>query len=315
MQFESRRLGTSELHVSPIGLGCVTFGREIDEQTSCVILDQATDRGITLLDTAAVYGEGASEAILGRWFQHRAKRDRVILATKVSGRLSRNRVAQSVEASLGRLGTDRIDLIQAHDWDGETPLEETLEAFDLLMQRGLVRACGCSNWSVTQLNKARSLAQDNGWAPLESVQPIYNLVDRRIEQALLGVCAAEQIGVISYSPLGAGFLTGKYRRDGPVPTGTRFDVKPAHRDIYFTDHGFGVVESLRAASRETERSMAQLALAWVFRQPAITSVLVGARTQRHIDQAFEAMKTSQTPELQGLFDRMRCSGLGPRARS
>ena len=304
MQFESKRLGTSELHVSPIGLGCVTFGREIDEQTSCAILDHATDRGITLLDTAAAYGEGASEAILGRWFQRQAERDRVILATKVSGRLSRARVTESVEASLRRLGIDRIDLLQAHDWDPETPLEETLEAFDLLMQRGLVRAWGCSNWSVSQLNETRSLAQDNGWASLSSVQPIYNLIDRRIEHELLGVCTAERVGVISYSPLGAGFLTGKYRRGGHVPTGTRFDVKPAHRDIYFTDHGFGIVQSLRAASQEAGRSMAQLALAWVLRRRTITSVLVGARTPQHIDQAFEAMETSQTPELQGIFDRL-----------
>ena len=135
MPVDRRQLGQSGLRVSPIGLGCVTFGREIDDVTSQTILDHAMDLGITLLDTAAVYGDGSSEKILGRWMQDRATRDRVVLATKVSGRLSRDRIIQSAEASLRRLDTDRIDLLQAHDWDGETRLEETLEAFHTLRVR------------------------------------------------------------------------------------------------------------------------------------------------------------------------------------
>lgn len=301
---ETRRLGTSEFLVSSIALGCVTFGREIDEETSFAILDRAVERAITLLDTAAVYGEGASETILGRWFRRRGLRDRIVLATKVSGRLTRDLVLRCAEASLERLGTDRIDLLQAHDWDDQTPLEETLEAFETLVQRGLVRACGCSNWTASQLTQARTHAQQNGWAPLVSIQPIYNLVDRRIEQTLLETCQTEQIGVISYSPLGAGFLTGKYRRDGNVPAGTRFDVKPAHRDIYFTDQGFRIVESLRKAAAETGRSMVELALAWAFREPRITSVLIGARNPRQVDQAFEALETARSPEFAALLSSL-----------
>jgi 1-deoxyxylulose-5-phosphate synthase len=304
MQLEYRDLGATDLRVSSIGLGCVTFGREIDQETSLTILDRAVDLGINLLDTAAVYGEGASEETLGRWLRLRSTRDRVVLATKVSGRLTGDLVVESVEASLRRLATDRIDLLQAHDWDAQTPLEETLAAFESLVQRGLVRFCGCSNWSVAHLRQARSLAAERDWKPQESIQPIYNLVDRHIEEGLLDFCSSQSIGVMTYSPLGAGFLTGKYRRDTAVPTGTRFDVKPAHQDIYFTDQGFRVMESLRSLADETGQPMARLALAWVLRRQGVTSVLVGARTPQHVDQAFEALKAAHSAELTGLLDRL-----------
>lgn len=304
MQLEYRQLGKTDLQVSPIGLGCVTFGREIDQEISLTILDRAVDLGINLLDTAAVYGEGASEETLGRWLRQRTTRDRIVLATKVSGRLTRDLVVESVEASLQRLATDRIDLLQAHDWDDQTPLEETLEAFESLVGRGLVRFCGCSNWSVAQLRQARSLATEHGWNPLESIQPIYNLVDRHIEEELLDFCSSDSIGVMTYSPLGAGFLTGKYRRDAVVPTGTRFDVKPAHQAIYFTDQGFRAMETLRSLAEENGQPMARLALAWVLRRQGITSVLVGARTPQHVDQAFEALEAAHLPEWSGLLDRL-----------
>lgn len=304
MNLQYRQLGTTGLQVSSIGLGCVTFGREIDEETSLAVLDQALGRGINLLDTAAVYGEGASEEILGRWMRLRSNRDHVVLATKVSGRLTSDLVVASVEASLKRLATDRIDLLQAHGWDEETPLEETLQAFDSLVRRGLVQFCGCSNWNVTQLERAHSIAAEQGWIPLQSIQPIYNLVDRNIEEGLLEFCSARNIGVLTYSPLGAGFLTGKYRRDGAVPVGTRFDVKPAHQGIYFTEQGFCAMESLRSLADESGEPMARLALAWVLRRDAITSVLVGARTPLHVDQAFGALETAHSPRLQGLLDRL-----------
>ena len=304
MDVQYRQLGATDLQVSSIGLGCVTFGREIDEETSLAVVDRAIDRGINLLDTAAVYGEGASEEILGRWMRLRSNRDHVVLATKVSGRLTSDLVVASVEASLKRFATDRIDLLQAHDWDKETPLEETLEAFDGLVRRGLVRFCGCSNWSVAQLQRAQLLAAEQSWSSLQSIQPIYNLVDRHIEEGLLEFCSTENIGVLTYSPLGAGFLTGKYRRDGAISTGTRFDVKPAHQDIYFTDRGFHVMESLRSIANELGEPMARLALAWVLRRERITSVLVGARTPRHVDQAFEALDAVRSPGLQELLDRL-----------
>ena len=291
MTLQYQRLGKTDFRVSSIGLGCVTFGREIDAATSFAVLDRAAERGVNLLDTAAVYGEGSSEAVVGRWMRDRANRDRIVLATKVSGRLCRDRISRSVEASLRRLGTDRIDLLQAHDWDDQTPLEETLAALGNLVRCGMVRYCGVSNWKLGQLEAAFSLSTHNAWPRLESVQPIYNLVDRRIEEGLLDLCTEQRLGVLTYSPLGAGFLTGKYRRGGPVPAGTRFDVKPAHRDIYFTNHGFRVMEGLRKLASRLDMPMSRLALAWVFRRPAITSVLIGARRPSHVDQAFEALNT------------------------
>ncbi|MFH1264088.1 MAG: aldo/keto reductase, partial [Planctomycetota bacterium] len=283
-------LGKTDLRVSSIGLGCVTFGREIDAATSFDVLDRAFERGVNLLDTAAVYGGGASEEVIGRWLRDRRVRDKIVLATKVSGRLTGRAIPRSVEESLRRLGTDRIDLVQAHDWDNETPLVETLEAFDRLAGQGKVRYCGSSNWDTGQLQRALNLAKDHGWRRLESVQPIYNLVDRRIERELLPLCASHDLGVLTYSPLGAGFLTGKYRQGGPVPEGTRFDVIPGHQNIYFTEHGFGVVEGLRQAADRAKRSMVGLALSWVLQRRGVTSVLIGARHPRHVDQALGALK-------------------------
>ena len=283
-----RTLGKSDLTVSSIGLGCVTFGREIDQQTSFQVLDHALERGITLFDTAEAYANGASETVLGNWMAERGVRDRIVLATKVLGTLTRERVISSAEESLRRLQTDRIDLFQLHSWDNDTPLEETLAALTTLVEQGKVRAIGCSNWSAWQLCKALLLIQQQGLAPLASTQPPYNLVQREIEADLLPLCADQQIGTITYSPLAAGFLTGKYRRGQEVPNGTRFDVMPGHQPIYFTDHGYATLEQLDRAAEQSGRSMIQLALSWVLRQAGITSVLIGARNTAQVDQAFDA---------------------------
>ena len=283
-----RTLGKSDLTVSSIGLGCVTFGREIDQQTSFQVLDHALERGITLFDTAEAYANGASETVLGNWMAERGVRDRIVLATKVLGTLTRERVISSAEESLRRLQTDRIDLFQLHSWDNDTPLEETLAALTTLVEQGKVRAIGCSNWSAWQLCKALLLIQQQGLAPLASTQPPYNLVQREIEAELLPLCADQQIGTITYSPLAAGFLTGKYRRGQEVPNGTRFDVMPGHQPIYFTDHGYATLEQLDRAAEQSGRSMIQLALSWVLRQAGITSVLIGARNTAQVDQAFDA---------------------------
>ncbi len=275
-------LGRSDLRVSSIGLGCVTFGREIDRETSFEILDHALERGINLLDTAAAYAGGASETVLGEWMAERGVRDRVVMATKVTGALSKELVIASAEESLSRLKCERIDLFQLHCWDELTPVEETLEALAMLVEQGKVRYVGCSNWSAAQLEQ--SLPQ------MVSVQPPYNLVQREIEADLLPLCQAQQVGVLSYSPLGAGFLTGKYRRGGEVLAGTRFDVIPGHQPIYFTDEGFGVVERLSEVAESSGWSMIELALAWVISRPGISSVLIGARNTGHVDQAFAAEK-------------------------
>jgi aryl-alcohol dehydrogenase-like predicted oxidoreductase len=282
---EYRRLGQSDLSVSSIGMGCVTFGREVDPQSSLVIMDHAFEQGITLFDTAEAYAQGASERVVGEWMKTRQTRDKVVLATKISGQLTRHRIVASAEASLKRLQTDRIDLLQTHVWDESTPLEETLGALTTLVQQGKVRHIGCSNYSAPQLTAALALSNTAGVSRLVSVQPPYNLVQRNIEADLVPLCAAENIGVISYSPLAAGFLTGKYRQGAAIPSGTRFDVIPGHQDIYFTAHGYQVLEKLDAESQATGKSHVQLALSWVLDRPGITSVLIGARNIDQIDQA------------------------------
>lgn len=301
---ELRKLGTTDLNVSSIALGCVTFGREIDAATSFAVLDRAMECGINLLDTAAVYGQGASETVLGQWLKERKLHDRVVVATKVSWRLTSDAVRESVEGSLRRLGVERIDLLQAHDWDSQTPVEETLEAFDGVVCEGKVRYVGCSNWDADQMCRSLEIQASHGWAGLSSVQPMYNLADRSIEHDLFALCAERQIGVITYSPLGAGFLTGKYRPGGEVPEGTRFDVIPGHQDIYFTERGFRVVEELERTSLESGHSMVKLAIGWVLRQSGVTSVLIGARRPEHVDQAFEAEEWARGDDAQQWLDRL-----------
>ncbi|MEQ9410811.1 MAG: aldo/keto reductase [Fuerstiella sp.] len=287
-----RQLGSTDLSVSAIGMGCVTFGREIDHPVSLKIMDHAFESGITLFDTAEAYGQGSSESLLGEWLQTRQCRDRVVLATKVNGTLTRARILASAESSLKRLQTDYIDLLQTHVWDESTQLEETLEALTLLVQQGKVRYVGCSNYSAEQLARALQLADQNGLARMACVQPPYNLVQRDIEADLLPLCAARQIGVISYSPLAAGFLTGKYRPGQSVPEGTRFDVIPGHQEIYFNEHGYEVLARLDEEADRTGVPHIEQALSWVFRQPGVTSVLVGARQTSHLDQALAAMKSA-----------------------
>lgn len=293
-----RTLGKSDLKVSSIGMGCVTFGREIDREASFEVMDHALERGITLFDTAEAYSGGASETVLGEWIADRQVRDRIVLATKVSGTLTRDRVMSSAEESLQRLKTDRIDLFQLHDWDGETPLGETLAALSELVDHGKVRAIGCSNWSAWHLCKALLIIEQQKLAPLTSIQPPYNLVQREIEADVLPLCADQGIGTISYSPLAAGFLTGKYRRDEEVPNGTRFDVIPGHQPIYFTDHGYETLRRLDEVAGQTGHSLVHIAMAWVLSQSSITTVLIGARNTTQVDQAFQAAEVSLDHELQ-----------------
>ncbi len=302
---ESRQLGNSELNVSSIGLGSVTFGREIDAETSFSILDHAMDRDINLIDTAEVYSAGGSEEVLGQWLSRNGNRDKVVLATKIAPPLGRERVLQFADDSLRRLQTDVIDLYQLHAYDGGTPFEETLAALNSLVEQGKVRYIACSNFAAWQLCKALWIADVNGWAPMVSVQPNYSIAIRDIEAELLPFCADQNIGVISYSPLGAGFLTGKYTKTWTAPKGTRFDVMPDHWEIYENDISMRRMEGLREVAADTGISMVQLALAWAIGQPGITSVLIGCRSKSHVDQAFQAEEMGLTQDLR---DRINALG-------
>ena len=299
---EYRQLGKTDLKVSSIGLGCVTFGREIDEATSFKVMDHALSRGINLFDTAEAYGGGASEATVGKWLKASGKRDDVVVCTKVSGNLTKERIISSTEASLRRLNVDTIDLFQLHRFDPTVEVEEKMEALNQIVEKGYARYIGCSNFAAWQLTKALWKQDVNGWARLESVQPMYNLVDRGIEQELIPLCADQQVGIVSYSPLGAGFLTGKYSRGGEVPKGTRFDVMPGHQPLYFTERGWRVVEALRAQSELSGNSMIQLTLAWTIGQPGITCVLIGARDTAQVDQAFEAEALGMSDDVRAMLN-------------
>lgn len=288
---EYRTLGNTDLKVSSIGLGCVTFGREIDEATSFTVMDHALERGITLFDTAEAYAKGRSEEVVGQWLKARGRRDQIVLATKVTPPLDEERILAAAEASLRRLQTDVIDLYQLHAFDPKTPLEATLAALNKLVEQGKVRYLGCSNFAAWQLCKALWEADANGWPRLESVQPNYNLAVRDIEAELLPCCADQEIGVITYSPLGAGFLTGKYTRSKTAPAGTRFDLLPSHWSIYDNEVAFQRMEKLRTKAEQTGRPMVDLALSWVIGQPGVTSVLIGCRSTAHVDQAFVAEQT------------------------
>jgi aryl-alcohol dehydrogenase-like predicted oxidoreductase len=299
---EYRALGDTTLQVSSIGMGCVTFGREIDQVTSFEVLDRALERGINLFDTAAAYAAGASERVLGQWLADRGVRDQIVLATKMNGVLTKQEIIKSADESLARLQTDRIDLFQLHHWDEETPLEDMLAGLHSLVDSGKVRWIGCSNWQAEQLAESLLLCREQGLQRIQSVQPPYNLVQREIEAELLPLCAEERVGLITYSPLAAGFLAGKYHRGSDVPAGTRFEIIPGHQPIYFTDHGFSVLERLERAAEESGRSMVQIALSWSLTRPNISSVLIGARSTAQVDQAFDAMAAGIDPDLCSRLD-------------
>lgn len=299
-----RPLGRTGLRASAIGLGCVTFGREIGAEAAVAILDRAFERGVNLVDTAAAYGDGASEEVLGRWLAASPARRRIIVATKVSGRLTREAIARSAEESLRRLGVERIDLLQAHDWDSAGDLEEILGAFDELVAAGKIGGYGCSNWPAEQVGLALELAGRRGWRRLEAVQPRYSLVDRDLEAALLPLCRRHDLGVISYSPLGAGFLTGKYAPGRAVPAGTRFAIKPGHQRIYFHDRAFEIARRIEEIARREGCTPARLALGWILRRPHLTSVLIGARHTGQVDQAFEALAEPPDPSVLEELDRL-----------
>lgn len=297
-------LGRSSLRVSRIGLGCVTFGREIDEDTALPIMDHAISRGINLFDTAEVYAKGRSEEVVGKWIESRRSRSKIVLATKVATNLTRERVLASCEASLRRLKTDHIDLFQLHHFDPKNPQEPALEAMDMLVKQGKVLSIGCCNHAAWQLCKALWKQDVNKWARFDSSQECYNLTIREIEHDAIPLAEDQQLGVLGYSPLGAGFLTGKYGRDRIIPPGTRFDVVDGHSDPYFLEKSFGIVDALREKSAELGITMVSLALAWVLGNPSITSMLIGARQLGHVDQAIDALSIKLSPELRKELSNM-----------
>ena len=288
----NRLMGRTGLRVSELCLGSMTFGREADEETSNAILDAFVEAGGNFIDTADVYSTGGSEEILGRWLRKRRRED-LVVATKVrfpmgdgpnDQGLGRKHIIEGVEASLRRLGTDHIDLYQVHAWDPATPLEETLSTLDSLVRAGKVRYLGASNFTGWQLQKAVGLSRERGWEPFSCLQPLYNLLDREAEWELLPVCRNEGLGVIPWSPLRGGWLSGSIRRGmREPPSGTR--VETAEKlgwgeswSAYQDERTWRVLDALFAVAGTTGRPPAQVAVNWLLRQADVTSPIVGART-------------------------------------
>jgi len=278
---ETRTIGS--LEVSVVGVGCNNFGGRIDDAATRAVVDAALDEGITLFDTADVYGGRRSEELLGAALGSR--RDGVVIATKFGMGDGTNlpkgagarAVAEAVEGSLRRLGTDRIDLYQLHAPDDATPVDETLEALDRLVRDGKVREIGCSNFDGTRIDDAALSAEKNGTAGFVSVQNELSLLRRRGEGDLLAACARHGLTVLPYFPLASGMLTGKYRRGEEPPPGTRLAGMPAdRRERALSDRRFDTVEALDAFARTRGHTLLELAMSWLAGLPHLASVIAGA---------------------------------------
>lgn len=305
-----RYLGRTGLKVSELCLGAMTFGRETEEDDSYALMDRFVEAGGNFIDTANVYSRGVSETIVGRWLKEKRREDYVI-ATKVrfpmgdgpnDQGLSRKHILASVEESLRRLQTDYIDLYQIHGWDPGPAMEEILSTLHKLVRSGKVRYIGASNLTGWQLQKFMDLSKQVGWEGFVSLQPLYNLLDRSIEWELLPVCQNEGIGVIPWSPLRGGWLSGKYHRgmDGP-PSGSR--VKKAEEEgwgeawsIYNTEHTWSVIDELFAVAEEADKTPAQVALNWVLNRPGITAPIIGVRKMSHLEDNLGAAEFTLTDD-------------------
>jgi aryl-alcohol dehydrogenase-like predicted oxidoreductase len=293
---EKRRIGS--LEVSVAGLGCNNFGWRIDAQSSATAVNAALDAGINFFDTADIYGGGQSEEFLGRALKER--RNNVLIATKFGMKMDEQRhgarpeyLRQAVEDSLRRLGTDRIDLYQQHQPDSDVPIADTLGALNELVRAGKVREIGCSNFTGDQLREAES-AVPKGGARFVSVQNQYSLVHREPEQDVLPECVRAGIAFIPFFPLASGLLTGKYRRGQPLPEGSR-----AHDGFgpkVFTDENLALVESLAEFAKGHGHTMLELAVSWLAAQPAVASIIAGAKTPEQVESNASAANWKMTPD-------------------
>lgn len=288
---KQRTLGNSGLLVSVVGLGCNNFGMRCDLDASRAVIDKAIDSGITLFDTADVYGSrGGSETILGEVLGSR--RDEIVLATKFRFAMdeagkkqgaSRRYIMSAVEASLTRLKTDWIDLYQLHSVDIQTPMEETLRALDDLIRQGKVRYVGCSNVPAWQVADAHWIAKSLGINGFVSCQDEYSLIVRDIEKELVPATKAYGLGILPYFPLACGMLTGKYKRD-VMPEGARLTNTARLADKYMTDQNWQIVESLEAFASARNHSLLELAFSWLASQPTVSSVIAGATKPEQVEQ-------------------------------
>jgi aryl-alcohol dehydrogenase-like predicted oxidoreductase len=316
---QHRQIGSSGIEVSTLGLGTMMFGRwgNPDEQACRTMVDRALDAGVTLFDTADIYDFGVSEEYLGRALVGR--RDQVVLATKVGNAmsddplergLSARWVVQSCEASLRRLQTDYIDLYQMHRPDPDTPIDETLQAFDSLVQAGKVRATGTSTFSPAQLAEARSCAEQLGVTAPGSEQPPYSALVRKAEVEVLPWCHQNDVGVLVWAPLNGGWLTGKYQLDS-LDTSARAAREPEHfdhRDAAMRQTKRDLVSALGDVAAGDGLTLIQLALGFVLANPAVTSALIGPRTPEQLESLLQAADVTLSPDVLAMIDQIVAPG-------
>jgi aryl-alcohol dehydrogenase-like predicted oxidoreductase len=317
---EFRTLGRSGCAVSTLSLGTMTFGSESDEAVSHAQLDRFVEAGGNFIDTADVYSGGRSEEIIGRWLATRPAhvRDQVVLATKgrfPTGRgpndagLSRRSLDRALASSLGRLGVDVIDLYQVHAWDPLTPVEETLRFLDDQVRAGTIRYVGLSNFTGWQVQKAACIADFRGLSRPVTLQPQYNLLAREIEWEIVPACLAEGLGLLPWSPLGGGWLTGKYERDRRPSGATRLGENPergveAYDRRAQAERTWAILDAVREVARARGVSMAQVALAWLVDRPTVTSVILGARTVAQLDDNLAAADLHLAAEETARLDQV-----------
>lgn len=297
---QNRKLGVSEITIAPLVFGTNVFGWTTDENMTFKLLDYFTEQGFNAIDTADVYSKwvdghvgGESELAIGKWLKQSGKRDKIVLATKLGAELapdkkglSRKYIISAVEASLKRLNTDYIDLYQSHYDDPETPIEETLSAYELLIKEGKIRIIGASNFTPERLEKSLQVGRDNNLPVYQTFQPEYNLYDRaNFEENIRPITTANNLSVISYFSLASGFLTGKYK--------SLDDIKDSKRagfvEKYFTDRGLNILKALDQVAEKNETTAGSIALAWVIQQPGITAPIASAT---NIDQLADLIKAT-----------------------
>jgi len=315
-----RKFGRTGLTVSRLCLGTMTFGLQTEEDASRRILDTAADAGVNFIDTADVYplgsehsDAGRTEEIVGRWLK--GKRDRFILATKAVGKMgpsawdqgaSRKHLLDAIDASLKRLGTDYVDLYQLHTDDANTPLDETLEALDVIVRSGKARYIGVSNFLAYRLARALGRADVLRVARFVSVQPRYNLLFRQIERELLPLAAEEQLAVMPYNPLAGGLLTGKHKLDAAPPSGrfteTVGKAGAMYQERYWHQREFETIERLKAIVEPTGQSLTRVSLAWVLTNPLVTSAIIGASRAEQLNDTLAASELVLDADIKQQLD-------------
>lgn len=327
---EHRSLGESGLKVPVLCLGAMTFGEAdeksfmhklgCDEKTSFAIMSRALEAGVTFIDTADVYGQdGLSERVVGAWMEEAKTRDKVILATKFRFRMadgpngtgaSRHRIVRTVEDSLRRLRTDRIDLYQIHMQDIETPEEETLRALDDLVRAGKVLYLGASNYAAYRLADSQWIARTQHLERFVSLQMQYSLLSRELEREHVPLCRRFGLGILPWSPLAGGFLSGKYEKGQPPPPGVRFEKWKERFAAWDDDRGWGTLAAVKAIAAERSTTPTAVALAWLLAKPEVSSVIFGARSLAQLEDNLAAAELRLRPEEVARLDQASAFPLG-----